>query len=372
MVAQQKKSGWFFNKNIIDEINSVPEEKVENEGQAPVTAQTQAQSPVVPAQPQAKPAPALKMVSDNTVPESPEKQAEEIKELKRLIFEKEQVLQKYKKEMTAQTQQLTKENENYRQSVLRMGEEKAQNRRQIQDLEAEVQRARQEVQRLKETQELDNLKQQLEQVQAENERLKDSVAHLATVEQELEEIHEEHQALVAQQKDEEIQRLEKIHQLEAQINELIAEINEKDEQYSQLDKVIVEKDQAMDQMVEEQAAKEVQEKEIMDLREKVAELRSENDQLKHDAISTQQEIGEVLISARKQANRMVEKSKMEAYRIIDEAKKELATINDQAKEISEEVNESRQSVLSMYEELQTRVDILAQGKMQEDVTRVTE
>ena len=361
MVAQQKKSGWFFNKNIIDEINSVPEERVENEEQTPPAAQ---------AQTQAKPAPALKMVSDNTIPETPEKQAEEIKELKRLIFEKEQVLQKYKKEMSAQTQQLTKENDNYRQSVLRMGEEKAQNRRQIQDLEAEVQRARQEVQRLKETQELDQLRQQLEQALAENEKLKDSVAHLATVEQELEEIHEEHQALVAQQKDEEIQRLEKIHQLEGQIDELIAEINEKDEEYSQLDKVIVEKDQAMDQMAEEQEAKELQEKELLDLREKVAELRAENEQLKKEAVSAQQEIGEVLISARKQANRMVEKSKMEAYRIIEEAKKELAMINEQAKEISEEVNESRQSVASMYEELQTRVNILAQGKMQEDVTKI--
>ena len=57
MVAQQKKSGLFFNKNIIDEINSVPEERVENEEQTPPAAQ---------AQTQAKPAPALKMVSDNT------------------------------------------------------------------------------------------------------------------------------------------------------------------------------------------------------------------------------------------------------------------------------------------------------------------
>ena len=93
MVAQQKKSGWFFNKNIIDEINSVPEEKVENETMT--SAQPQAPT-AAPVQSQPKPAPALKMVSDNTIPDSAEKQAEEIKELKRLIFEKEQVLQKYK------------------------------------------------------------------------------------------------------------------------------------------------------------------------------------------------------------------------------------------------------------------------------------
>ena len=28
MNAQQKKNGWFFSKNIIDEINSVPEEDI--------------------------------------------------------------------------------------------------------------------------------------------------------------------------------------------------------------------------------------------------------------------------------------------------------------------------------------------------------
>lgn len=358
MVAQQKKSGWFFNKNIIDEINSVPEEKVENE------------TPSTPTQ--AKTAPALKMVSDNTVTEFPEKQTEEIKELKRLIFEKEQVLQKYKKETSAQIQQLTKENENYRQSVLRMGEEKAQNRRQIQDLEAEIQRARQEVQRLKETQELDNLRQQLEQTQAENKKLQDSVAHLATVEQELEEIHGEYQALVAQQKDEEVQRLDKIHQLEGQIEKLLAEINEKEDQYTQLDKVIVEKDQAIDQMVVEKEATELQEKEVSELRERVVALQGENERLKQEANAAQQEIGEVLISARKQANRMVEKSKMDAHRIIEDAKRQLALINDQAKEISTEVVESRQSVLSLYEEMQTRVDLLAKGKMQDDVLHDTD
>lgn len=88
MVAQQKKSGWFFNKNIIDEINSVPEEKVETETQS----QTQAPTPT-----QAKPAPALKMVSDNTVPELSEKQTEEVKELKRLIFEKNKFYRSIKK-----------------------------------------------------------------------------------------------------------------------------------------------------------------------------------------------------------------------------------------------------------------------------------
>ncbi|MGX7125875.1 hypothetical protein [Enterococcus viikkiensis] len=347
MVAQQKKNGWFFNKNIIDEINAVPKEKVEKEDSA-------------------KAAPTLKMVADNTVSDSPDKQIEEIKELKRLIFEKEQVLQKYKKEMTVQNQQLTKENENYRQSVLRMGEEKAQNRRQIQDLETEIQRARQEIKRLKNSQELEELRQQLDETLDENKQLTASVEHLATVEQELEDIHEEHKALVSQQKDEEVQRLEKVKQLEEQIEDLLAEINEKEEHYSQLDQVILEKDQMIEQIVAGQdgQANEDQLEEVSELKEQLAYFEAENAELKQEAVATQLEIGEVLISARKQANRMVEKSKMDAHRIIGEAKKELALINEQAREISEEISESRHSVMALYEEIQTRVEILAQGKIQ--------
>lgn len=347
MVAQQKKNGWFFNKNIIDEINAVPKEKVEKEDSA-------------------KAAPTLKMVADNTVSDSPDKQVEEIKELKRLIFEKEQVLQKYKKEMTVQNQQLTKENENYRQSVLRMGEEKAQNRRQIHDLEAEIQRARQEIKRLKNSQELEELRQQLDEILDENKQLTASVEHLATVEQELEDIHEEHKALVSQQKDEEVQRLEKVKQLEEQIEDLLAEINEKEEHYSQLDQVILEKDQMIEQIVAGQdgQANEDQLEEVSELKEQLAYFEAENAELKQEAVATQLEIGEVLISARKQANRMVEKSKMDAHRIIGEAKKELALINEQAREISEEISESRHSVMALYEEIQTRVEILAQGKIQ--------
>ena len=83
MVAQQKNNGWFFNKNIIDEINSIPEEKVGGDINL-------------------KSAPTLKMVSDNTVGDlsnfsTTEPLPEEVKELKRLIFEKEQTLQKYKR-----------------------------------------------------------------------------------------------------------------------------------------------------------------------------------------------------------------------------------------------------------------------------------
>lgn len=228
----QKKKGWFFNKNIIDEINSVPEEKIEKR-----------EPP--------KAAPTLKVIPDNTLNAPQDKQGAKI---------------------------------------------------------------------------------------------------------------EEHKTVISQQKDEEVQRLEK------QIKDLLAEINKKEEQYSPLKQVILEKNQTIEQMLEEQRDQinEKQVEEVSELKEQLAQLKTENTELKQEAVAAKLEIGEVLILARKQANRMVEKSKMDAHRIVEEAQKELALINQQAKEISDEVSESRHVVMALYEEMQTRVEILAQEAVKND------
>lgn len=92
MNAQQKKNGWFFNKNIIDEINSVPEEEIMIEERP------------------------------NSITENPaKKQKEEMEELKRLISEKDELVEQVKKETDLEKQRLTKETEKYKQALLRSG-----------------------------------------------------------------------------------------------------------------------------------------------------------------------------------------------------------------------------------------------------------
>lgn len=337
MSAQQKKSGWFFNKNIIDEINSVPEDMVKDNEQN-VTA----------------------------LPEKlTTKQSGEIKELKRLIFEKEQVFQNYKKEMATKNQQLTKENENYRQSVLRMGEEKVQNGRQIQDLETEVRRLQREIHRLEENKEMRTLEENLTQAKKEIDSLRSSLDHLRSVEAEVQESKQKYNELLMERNAESGQRQEKISGLEKQLEALTAEMTKSEEQVLQLDQLVNEKNQLIEQLLQEQEQQNIaiEGEVVSELQHQLMVIQKENDQLKQDAILSQQEIGEVLISARKQANRMVEKAKLDAQRIIQNSESEMQTIHDRAKEISFEVEESRQAILGIYEELKSRTDQLMLRKL---------
>ena len=345
MTAQQKKNGWFFNKNIIDEINSVPEEQVMITEQRPATKPTE--SPV-------------------------KKQVEDATELKRALAEKDELLDQIRTENVLEKQRLTKENEKYKQALLRTGEEKAENRRQIQDLEAEIRRNKQEIQRLQDNKETGYLKEQLEQAEQEITDLKTAVEKYHAIENELQETKHQIQDFSRDQKNIERQHHEELQQFERQLNNLANDLHEKETLVAQLDHLINEKDQQIlekeeliQQLVEDQKRQEtVAENELIaKLQNQLSLLQNENEELKQEAVHSQHEIGEVLISARRQANRMVEKAKLDAQRIVKDSEAELQTIHDRAKEISCEVDESRQTIMSIYEELKNRVDQLAQSNV---------
>lgn len=343
MNAQQKKNGWFFNKNIIDEINSVPEEEIMIEERP------------------------------NNIMENPaKKQKEEMEELKRLISEKDELVEQVKKETDLEKQRLTKETEKYKQALLRTGEEKAENRRHIQELEAEVRRNRQEIQRLQENKETGYLKEQLDQAEEEVSSLKASLENYQSLEADLQEAKQQIREFTMNQKDQELQRHEVVQKFEQRVDSLLNDLQEKEELIAQLDQMIVEKDQMIlekedivQQLIIDQKHQDsvVESERIAQLQTQITNLKNENEQLKQEAVHSQHEIGEVLISARRQANRMVEKAKLDAQRIVKDSEAELQTIHDRAKEISCEVDESRQTILSIYEELKSRVDQLAQSNV---------
>ena len=343
MNAQQKKNGWFFNKNIIDEINSVPEEEIMIEERA------------------------------NSITENPaKKQKEEIEELKRLISEKDELVEQVKKETDLEKQRLTKETEKYKQALLRTGEEKAENRRHIQELESEVRRNRQEIQRLQENKETGYLKEQLDQAEEEVSSLKASLENYQSLEADLQEAKQQIREFTMNQKDQELYQHEVVQKFEQRVDGLLNDLQEKEELIAQLDQMIVEKDQMIlekedivQQLIIDQKHQDsvVESERIAQLQNQITSLKNENEQLKQEAIHSQHEIGEVLNSARRQANRMVEKAKLDAQRIVKDSEAELQTIHDRAKEISCEVDESRQTILSIYEELKSRVDQLAQSNV---------
>lgn len=103
----------------------------------------------------------------------------------------------------------------------------------------------------------------------------------------------------------------------------------------------------------------------LELHEQEMKLKRDREALDAEIFKSQQEIGEVLLNAQKQGSRTIERAKVDAEEIIRSANEELQTIKSQVKDISLEVEESKQSVVGIYSELQSRI-----RKMTDDVNEV--
>ncbi|MBO0451173.1 hypothetical protein [Candidatus Enterococcus murrayae] len=99
----------------------------------------------------------------------------------------------------------------------------------------------------------------------------------------------------------------------------------------------------------------------LELHEQEMALKQEREALEAEIFKSQQEIGEVLLNAQKQGSRTIERAKFDADEILKSANEELQTIKMQVKDIALEVEESKQSVVGIYSELQTRIRKMADG-----------
>lgn len=103
----------------------------------------------------------------------------------------------------------------------------------------------------------------------------------------------------------------------------------------------------------------------LELHEQEMSLKREREALDSEIFKAQQEIGEVLLNAQKQGSRTIERAKLDAEEILKSANEELHLIKMQVKDISLEIEESKQSVVGIYSELQSRVH-----KMVDDVNEL--
>ncbi|MHC5267702.1 hypothetical protein ACYSNO_00740 [Enterococcus sp. LJL98] len=107
--------------------------------------------------------------------------------------------------------------------------------------------------------------------------------------------------------------------------------------------------------------------EIVKLKEKINDLQEENDWLKEENGEIQTEIGAILTFTRKKANRTLEEAKVEANRILRTAEMQVEAIKDNAKKAIYEVEESKVAVLSLYNDLEEKIQHLAVSKLEIDV-----
>lgn len=104
----------------------------------------------------------------------------------------------------------------------------------------------------------------------------------------------------------------------------------------------------------------------VEAQEKINQLVQQNEQLTKEIEYSQKEIGEVLLTAKKQASRTLEEAQTEADHLIKAAKLELEGMENKARKILIEIDESKETVSSMYSDLQEKVRQLASGNLQVD------
>ncbi|KAF1299235.1 hypothetical protein BAU15_00900 [Enterococcus sp. JM4C] len=105
---------------------------------------------------------------------------------------------------------------------------------------------------------------------------------------------------------------------------------------------------------------------LLKAKRQINDLVEQNEALKQEVVESQKEIGEVLVSAKKQANLMLEEAHVEAKHMISTAELELENIGSRAKKIFIEVEDSKEQVVSMYNEMQKKINHLVEGSLLSD------
>lgn len=333
MCAQQKRTGWFFNKGVVEKINDVPNEKIEKEAEKKVAQLSE------------------KIVS---------KQTKEIADLKQVIAEKEQEVQLIQQEAAQKSQQLKNENESYKQVLDRWEEEKVRDFDQIQELEAELDRIQTVELHAEQIKELNRLQTQLEEANVERIRLIELKKQLSAMESEIQETRQKYKDVILQQKNRELQRYNKINQLEKEIADLLNQLDKKDGRINQKEQIIMDQEYKLIQLQRagksdlEVAANE----EISKLEGILTAKIEENEYLKQELLHAQQETAEVLDSVRKQARKILGIARSESRRIKESSEEEVKRIRDQAQKLAFEVDQSRKDILGFYDELRHRTNQL--------------
>lgn len=335
MCAQEKKSRWFSNRTIMDKINAIPDEKITREYEAKIA-----------------------QLADKIA----SKQLEEITELKQILTEKEAALQQYPQEMTVKRQRLENENENYKQAIQRWEAEKAKNIEKMHTLEMEIKQIKEDTETLQKREELEQLRSKLVHARAETRKLQQAKQQLPALEKEIQMLQQKCQEAIAQQKNRELWRYNKINQLEKQVASLIADLDKKEEQIEQQELILWKKEQRIRELMHEQSSRQalVKEAAVTELRQHVTSEKKENERLKQEALQSQKEVADVLSSTRKQADRMIGKARYDSQRIRQSSEKEAQQIHTRAREISVEITQTRKEITGVYDDLQSRIDQLKQ------------
>lgn len=219
----------------------------------------------------------------------------------------------------------------------------------------------------------EELKKKIEQLESERQQMIEKLAALQEENQKVidmnEAVKEENQTI----KQEQEARKDAVEELKRQVEALYLENGELKLQNKQLEEAWSEEEfdiihSENNQLKQENNRLKVRIKGLeestsskLEIHEQEMALKRDREALEAEIFQSQQEIGEVLLNAQKQGSRTIERAKLDAEEILRSANEELLTIKSQVKDISLEVEESKQSVVGIYSELQSRIKKMSDG-----------
>ncbi|MGM0125876.1 hypothetical protein IGI37_003277 [Enterococcus sp. AZ194] len=214
-------------------------------------------------------------------------------------------------------------------------------------------------------QELSNMKAELEELKSGNTDTS-AQAEIAELKKENEQLKAQASEVVAT---ETVDLSGEVEALNNEIVRLTADKMELNEQVRQL----TSKNQELQVLLKEKDVQiqksnegEVDSEALLKAKRQINDLVEQNEVLKQEVVESQQEIGEVLVSAKKQANQMLEEAHVEAKHMISTAELELENIGSRAKKIFIEVEDSKEQVVNMYNEMQSKINQLVEGSLLSD------
>ena len=221
------------------------------------------------------------------------------------------------------------------------------------------------------TQKLADLQEEMRRLQQENQELKDKEVSLAVTNDSsvdnsrVEELKKELETVLKDKSELEatlgqIQGLNDKYSIqknvfESELATLRSNYKEKEEELDTLNAEL----EAMRSMSATGEVKGDQLAELLQAKQQINDLLLKNLSLQDEALKSQQEIGEVMVSAKKEANRIINEAQVEAKHMINSAELEMLNIGNRAKNISNEVEESKNEVMTIYRELEERLSKLS-------------
>ncbi|EGO6609504.1 hypothetical protein ABG953_12585 [Enterococcus faecalis] len=356
-MAKEKQNGWFFSKNILEEINEIPVEDSEDNKEVNASSDNlgELELEIVRLNEQIK---ELTKAKDNT-----DLQVDEI------VNEKIKKLEMEKESLNSSLEEVTAYNTKYMNKLDVLNTENKELKTKLEDVittatnnkknfDSTLNKMKSEINFLKESESQHDFERQVADLHRELDKKNNEIVDLQLEKEQLITSNNQISNLNSELKREveifnENSPFEKLNNLKEILSDLKVENMDLKSKITDLENNVTKHENE-----EVHSTDAVAELNII-----IDKLKKENASLKEELSDSVKEIGKVMLSAQKQAKRTVEKATRKSEEIVMNAEKQVTDMLSRAKDLSLEFSESKENIFSLYNQLEREINELAIHKV---------